>query len=54
MTSCGMSLAGKAQGFTDINRVVGLWTDRCKLHMAILLFCGVEAAETWDLHAQVR
>jgi len=27
-------------------------TDRCGLTIAGLLFCGVEAAKTWDSHAQ--
>lgn len=56
-TACDILRHGPRQEstrFSDIDRVVGLWTDRCKVHMAKLMFCGVEAAETWDLHAQGR
>ncbi len=39
---------------SEVDRLVGLCTDRCRVEMFILLIRGVEAAETWDLHAQEK
>lgn len=44
--------SSKNQSAAVINQAVDLWKHRCQRNMMKLLFCGVEAAETWDLHAQ--
>ena len=44
--------SSKNQSAAVINEAVGFWKHCCQRNMMKLLFCGVEAAETWDLHAQ--